>query len=211
MTLQLNKLESQITIRSSFLATRLTEQVQYSSLLSEYSSKATNKDEENAYTVKVVRPLSDENYNTNKESFWDSRASFTNTFGSSKNNFETFIENEENSGYSQKTSRLFGSARLELARNRSLGLPRMKTRRKRNKHLSNSKLSSSKLSKDHSELRDAVTKISGEIKFEHLRENVYSYGKKQVSLTQRNDKIYARTGGGYISIKEFMNNQSKRK
>lgn len=50
----------------------------------------------------------------------------------------------------------------------------------------------------------SANSVSTEIKFEHLKDDTYSFGSKQVTLMKKTSGIYARTGGGFIPLSEFV-------
>ena len=60
------------------------------------------------------------------------------------------------------------------------------------------------ISSTQTELNQALSKISTEIDFDHYKEDVYMIEEKRVSMTQKNSKMYARTGGGFVTLKDFV-------
>lgn len=61
-----------------------------------------------------------------------------------------------------------------------------------------------KLSHTESELKSALSQINTKIKFEHLSKNLYRYGNKKYLLEKRKERVYARTGGGFVPISEIV-------
>lgn len=54
-----------------------------------------------------------------------------------------------------------------------------------------------------------INEISKNIKFKHLKDNIFKFGSKQVTLINKSNGVYARTGGGYIKIKEYIQKNQK--
>ncbi|CAI2382133.1 unnamed protein product [Moneuplotes crassus] len=54
------------------------------------------------------------------------------------------------------------------------------------------------------EILDKVNEMTDIVKFTHIQGNMFQYGTKQVYLIHKSKCIYARTGGGYIKVKEYL-------
>jgi len=54
------------------------------------------------------------------------------------------------------------------------------------------------------EILSYANTMTAEIKFEHIKDDVFCYGSKQVTLMDKKSGLYARTGGGFIPLDEFV-------
>jgi hypothetical protein len=59
-------------------------------------------------------------------------------------------------------------------------------------------------SKQVGDLMKAANEICLDVKFTHVKNGIFKYGTRQVTLMKKTNGVYARTGGGFIPLQEFV-------